>query len=108
MIIDWIPSEDQGTEPRRQRLPVARKLRTFACPTHIRDLRLAVLVQDRHTAVAVGHDGPLGLLMPVEFANAARAQAHVNARSSWSLLCSSQCFISGAKGSPRVGKSDHS
>src|ERR1700722_241503 len=47
---------------------------------HIRDLRPASFIQNRHTADSVSHDGPLRLLVPVEFTNAAWAEAHVDAR----------------------------
>src|ERR1700756_4903759 len=46
---------------------------------YIRDLRTAFLIQNRDAAIAVGHDGPLRLLVPVELANAARAETHVDA-----------------------------
>ena len=41
--------------------------------------RAAERVQHRDAAVAVGHDRPLGLLVPVQLADAAGRQAHVDA-----------------------------
>src|SRR5712675_2901579 len=46
---------------------------------HIGDLRPTLFVEDRDPAHAVRHDGPLGLLVPVHFANAVRRQTHIDA-----------------------------
>jgi hypothetical protein len=43
------------------------------------DIRAALRIEHRDAAVAVGHDRPLGLLVPVQFADAAGAEAHVHA-----------------------------
>ena len=47
---------------------------------HVGHLGAAQFVQYRNPTVAVRHDGPLGLLVPVQFADAVRPQAHIDAR----------------------------
>jgi len=47
---------------------------------HVGHLGASQFVQYRNPTVAVRHDGPLGLLVPVQFANAVRPQAHIDAR----------------------------
>src|SRR5499427_1771283 len=47
--------------------------------THILHVGATLRVQHRDPAVAIGHVGPFRRLVPVQFADAARAEAHVDA-----------------------------
>src|SRR4029079_14296046 len=56
-----------------------RKIQKIAL-LHIGHLRTTILVENCHTAVAVRHDRPFGLLMTMQFANPPRSKPHVYAR----------------------------
>ena len=47
---------------------------------HIGHLRTSTLVQNCHAAVAVSHDRPFRLLVPMKLSHAAWAEAHVDPR----------------------------
>ena len=66
------------TEPLQRMRQAGRKIPKIAL-SHIGNIRTTFHVEHGYAAVAVGHDRPLGLLVPMQFTDAAGGEPHVDA-----------------------------
>src|SRR5258708_30207383 len=62
-----------------QRMRVAGREIPKVALFHVRDIGPAQWIENGHPAAAVGHERPLGRLVPMQFAYAPRRQSHVDA-----------------------------
>src|SRR4029077_12750788 len=67
------PKALQGVRSARRKIPEIAGL-------HVANIGPSFRVEDSHATITVGHDRPLGGLVPVQLANSASGQPHIDAR----------------------------